>query len=947
MRDGIQFVCMQTRIAALVLIVIAGLGLAFFAPNDILGAIRHRLRLIAVATGFGSAAPAFQFVQPPRSPYERRGLYHATIRGRVVSPSGQPVGGVHIRLTAGRPRPLPLADVVTGADGRFTLSDVNCTYPPYLTWTPPEEWLEGGTSVVGESASEIDVGVIQLRPASVVTVAVQLVGGPPVGSDRDVTVVLASEPESERMVAEKIGTERIIRGIPFEFGTWEVSLYKKSRSEVYTAPFHLQRGRRDQKFILRLLRDTVTPAGENHFEGRMEVSRTSAPATAHAKEFRVKGRVVGPGGSPVEGAYVSTFSLPPRLSTVQWVRTGSDGGFDLKYRLTQCTSPSVTYGDSDYWNLFFSKPSLREIPCEDWLRTPQTIVMPTPSRLSISVSGVDASKARAAWWHDSFGWQRFSSLRPWIPAWGLWHAAIRVDADGYLPLTRKLEVPYFDPSEAEPPAELPVAFEFDSSVRRTLSVRGSGKPLASAVVDVESIVNLDSDERRVLGSYPVQSDGSLELLGGADQMAEVFVYSAGFEPRRAIWNPGVPLVVDLSARSSSFEFPASSTAVVARIREAGSPRAVRTIVLRPGQRTIAPVAPGTYDITCYNAKRAIAGYQRLRVTGAGSALADCSVDRRPRLTVRLPGAGWRLSVSESTPPGGATQWAAMILTPGLPGFSDSGVTVLRESRTEPLLALSYAGKWHIEAIADKQTVSLWRDIDIEPGASMTLVLPVQTGTLKGSMRTYGGGIESSVHGFAGPRLQMIADDPGGWSVTEYIPQRDSEGGEERHRFTLTGIPAGNYHLFQHLIGQPKTYTNAGKATTYTAPIDAWGGIPVQIGASATTMLKDFSDYPLNDLRVRVTDAGGRAVEHATLRIRDRMSESWRQVEENPWQLEEAGHPIPYPAAVRIVGGRATLPRIREGWLDLTVESDKGTTFAFTVPVSPPRELTLKLPPEVR
>src|SRR5262249_13333178 len=135
--------------------------------------------------------------------------------------------------------------------------------------------------------------------------------------------------------------------------------------------------------------------------------------------------------------------------------------------------------------------------------------------------------------------------------------------------------------------------------------------------------------------------------------------------------------------------------------------------------------------------------------------------------------------------------------------------------------------------------------------------------------------------------------------------------------------------------------------TYMAPIAAWGGVPVPMEANTTTALKDFSEYPVNDVQVRVTDANGNCVEHATLRIRDRMSESWRQVEENPAQLEQAAHPIPYPAAARIAGGKAILPRIREGWLDLSVESDNGMTFSFTVPVSPKRELRLTLPPENR
>jgi len=67
------------------------------------------------------------------------------------------------------------------------------------------------------------------------------------------------------------------------------------------------------------------------------------------------------------------------------------------------------------------------------------------------------------------------------------------------------------------------------------------------------------------------------------------------------------------------------------------------------------------------------------------------------------------------------------------------------------------------------------------------------------------------------------------------------------------------------------------------------------------------------------------------------------VEENPAQLEQAAHPIPYPAAARIVHGTATLPRIREGWLNVLVELDNGTTYAFSKPVSPTDELTLIVP----
>jgi len=74
--------------------------------------------ILLVAT----AAFGFQTVEPSKSPYERRGLYHATVRGRILSHTGEAVAGVHVQLNAGRPRALPLVDVVTDAHGRFTMN---------------------------------------------------------------------------------------------------------------------------------------------------------------------------------------------------------------------------------------------------------------------------------------------------------------------------------------------------------------------------------------------------------------------------------------------------------------------------------------------------------------------------------------------------------------------------------------------------------------------------------------------------------------------------------------------------------------------------------------------------------------------------------------------------------------------------------------------------------
>jgi hypothetical protein len=73
-----------------------------------------------------------------------------------------------------------------------------------------------------------------------------------------------------------------------------------------------------------------------------------------------------------------------------------------------------------------------------------------------------------------------------------------------------------------------------------------------------------------------------------------------------------------------------------------------------------------------------------------------------------------------------------------------------------------------------------------------------------------------------------------------------------------------------------------------------------------------------------------------------MSESWRQVEENPAQLEQAAHPIPYPPARRLNNGNVTLPRVRNGWVELLVELHDGTVYNFTISVPPSGDVVLKL-----
>src|SRR3954454_739953 len=155
------------------------------------------------------------------------------------------------------------------------MHDVNSISPPHLSWFPPEEWLDGRGSLVGESAADIDVGAIRLKPATTVRVAVELVGGSPLSAgNREGEVILRSKEEfPARLLARLIGSERVIDRIYFEEGIWQVRLFGR-KVEEYRAPFHAQLGRRDQKFTLRLLRDTLTPGGDYGLRGGMEISES-------------------------------------------------------------------------------------------------------------------------------------------------------------------------------------------------------------------------------------------------------------------------------------------------------------------------------------------------------------------------------------------------------------------------------------------------------------------------------------------------------------------------------------------------------------------------------------------------------------------------------------------------------------------------------------------------
>jgi hypothetical protein len=455
-------------------------------------------------------------------------------------------------------------------------------------------------------------------------------------------------------------------------------------------------------------------------------------------------------------------------------------------------------------------------------------------------------------------------------------------------------------------------------------------------VDLEKIQDLTKNTRIQLGTYTTSAAGELRLAGGADQLVEVFVYADGHEPRRAMWSIGAPLTLDLTPRNATLSFQMKSGAALARIRPVDTPGTVITVNLT--RRTRNQLSPGEYDITTYSVRGNVLGYQRISLKSAETKNIDPAVDQRPRLTVRFPTTGWQSGVSESAPRGGAVNWAAMSVTAGTLQLRDVPATQTQSSSQEAVYRLSRAGRMQVQ-VQQKGSPILWREIRVAPGESLIIDVPAEQATLEAPSNFDPG--NGNIHGIAGPRMQLIADAPSAWSITEFLPRQNSSG-----IFTINGIPPGDYHLYHHLFNAEVTYRFAGKDTTQKVPAPAWGGVAVHLVSGKTTRVAPLNST-LGDLSVRVSDAAGRSFNNATLRIRDRMSDSWRQFEENPAQLEQPGHPIPYPTAVRIEDGKATLREIRSGWLEFTIETDAGPAYSYTTPVEPGQELRVTVPLQSR
>ena len=92
--------------------------------------------------------------------------------------------------------------------------------------------------------------------------------------------------------------------------------------------------------------------------------------------------------------------------------------------------------------------------------------------------------------------------------------------------------------------------------------------------------------------------------------------------------------------------------------------------------------------------------------------------------------------------------------------------------------------------------------------------------------------------------------PQGWDITVPMPARFEDD------FFELALPAGSYHLFQHLIGEPYAGKHEGRATETYRPVYGYGGIPVRIRREEILRLPDFEESPLHPLEVEAVDHTG-------------------------------------------------------------------------------------------
>lgn len=901
-----------------------------------------------------------------RAAGDRPGLHHAELTVRILDAAGKPAGGLEVALAARDAQwswtPWVLARARTDAAGKASFTDVSTPHTAFGHVEAGEKHLPGSFEVRAVSGQHTDLGDVKLAPNTRITGVLEIVeadGKPAAFKGGTVTLRPKKEdPEQQRYAIlastaiQEWGFALDHLSPPDEDVLVEVRTKVGKNDEIYRGSVRIEKGRIDRIVVLRGKRATLqdpenaetVPFQRVVKEGVLEAAERSEPVGA-PPAGRIQGRVVDADGKPIPGCIVAAgaaISLGA-YGAGSWALTDAAGTFDIRV-------PAGGAGRVNVASPLGTRSiDLRTFEGEETGADVREIRIEAPDRANVSCRGAKPEEVAASWDHDGqwlpcpfdfvgrhppaardfFGGASYSTLSL---RW-------RAEKKGHVPAAVFLN---------EPADEL--VFDFADAAELALTVTSGGRPLPDAHVDVDLITTRLPkptgvkgwwSDRVGLGRFKTDAQGTLKLLGNPGERYEVHVYSTGREPAWAPWKAKTPLTLDLRRRSVTVRIGGLAAGECAALSPAGSGRLAALVRGATGASPEVALAPGPYDAVVEDAAGRVARGAPVEVAEKGPVSADLAEDRRVRVRVRLPAGSnesdWWGTAARERSAGNRTSWDVVANARAAGTNADAAVEsvageiVFRLSGTGPHLVAvgpkpvgdpdeeppeeeQAAGEPLRETPPVTASFALIREIDAGRGKPVEIAVPPLEGWLRGSSRTYAneqGGFFFG--GFGSLRLLLLSakDDPGatGWHVAVPLPRFQRKTGA----FEIGPIPAGPYHVFQHLISHGP----------------AWGSTWVEVRKSEPTTIPDFADRELGSLDVEVADASGRPAAGAVIRILDRLqvnASSFIRVVGGRFLAEAA---VPGGPAVRLEDGKAVFDPVRGGRTEFEVERDDGRTFRFT------------------
>ena len=868
--------------------------------------------------------------------YQRPGTHHASIGLSVVDPTGEPLAGAGVSLIVesahfrGR---FELARAETSLDGRVLFQDVSSSEALALSIDHGPAWRQRYQRLRLASFGHCELGELTLLPNQVLTGAVAL----PLdwGMDRTTNVgiqLIASDGRRLAGTAAKDGWYRL-EGYDLVPAKLVVTSRSQRQNQAWEAHVPADEAALDRRIDIAL----TSPRGQGPF--LLETEELAGRPRVPAELEEVRGRITMPDGSPASGLIVElTGHFRPSLGRTA---TDDDGRFTI-----QSESPIEALRTRGP----FGALTVRERPVERPDRWWSIQAVPTLQDIELQLSNIpdtppvalDAEGLGVAlsWLRDG-AWEPCSlELAALVPHQRCIPEALRASIPGHASRLLKLRTASVS------------ALSFEDDVEHALTLTGPAGPIPNARVELAVVrpprQEFQEPEYTTIEGLSTDDRGHVSLLADPDEVYLAFIDAHDHDPACIVLTPGASSV-RLARREHEIRIEADQDGWV-RLLRAGTDQLVAMEWAVAGQALQRRVAPGSYDVTLQQPSGAVVRQQTFQVSaGSTEPLAvDLSVDRRPRIVLGLP----------ELPPVPKDQRSYYSDLPGDPAQDHWEVRVARDSdlfavdrvphparnqpdpepqvtieqRSEVEFALTFpaAGRWQVHIASQRGALDfrLFREVNLATGDRLRLEIPALESGLRGSMRMFDADLdELSYHGYGGPRLCLLnaSGADRGWSVLCYTPPR--VGPDSGGRFSLPHLPVGRYLAFDHL-----SLDEAG-----------WGGSAIELGAGQATTIADFADHPIGAIRIDVVDPAGEPLRNATLHIRDRCYESWRDAASQPGDRSFATHHLPAPANYRLSGASVLVEGVRAGWLELEVDVRAGVTHRFLESFELGETVTLTLP----